>query len=1162
MSRNLKKLTSTLVSAILMLAMVAPVFAQGTTDGTIAGVVADAQGAVISGAKVTAKNIATGQMFNATTSDGGTFRFNNVPVGNYTLSIEVQNFKTYSNPDVQVQLNRVTDVNAIMEPGAVSEVVTVTSGAAAELVETTTSQLGKSFEDRKVIELPIGQDQNALALLSPNVVTNGSGVLGQGGSVGGNRPRNNSFNLDGIDNNDISVTGPQIAPIQDAVKEFTILTNQFSAEFGRSSAGQFNTITKTGTNSIHGDLWWYNVNKHLRSLDHRFKEAEADDGRFGDDVQRPRDDFNRIGGDIGGPILKDKLFYFGAFQYQTRGTAGSTVTFGAPTAQGFNILESLGGVSDFTLNLLRTHVPPAAAQGRDPDGNLTFVDVLGQDIPFGQLLVLVPNFFNLYQWHVNIDYNLSQNDRLYGRFFYDRLRAPLLGTPGPEFTGSQGTDNRLFSITYNHNFSSTLINELRFGYRRQVASFNVPLEFADFPGEFPNVNIDELGLIIGPNGNAPQSSVTNVYQMANTASWTKGRHQMKFGADYRNAIAPGNFLPRQRGEYSYQTLEDFLRDVKPEVPGSNGLLRGVGSGFFAGNQWAIYPFFQNDFKWKPNVTLNLGLRYEYTSNARDAKLQELNAISNLPADDPVLQEVRQIRGLEGYFPDGIIFRTPKTDKNNFAPRIGFAWAPDYPDGWMHKIFGDSGQSSIRAGFSLAYDVLFQNLVLLQLPPQLQQEINALDGVGGAFGSQTAFLQNGGIPTGVVPSEFFTDRDLARAFTGSIILDTQTPYTMAWSLTYQRELAQNWSVELRYLGNRGINLFVQSQLNAGRAPGFNLPTFFNESEIPTAGTLGGLPSRQQFLNARGRLLADAGFGSALTGFPAQGSSTYHGGSINVKRRLTSGFTLDASYTFSRTIDNITNELFSSSVNPRRPENNLDLQNERAQSVLSRPHRLAIGWIWEVPFYKNERGFLGHLLGNWQVSGIYQAESGQLVDALSFNDANGNLDSAGDRTVLNVNGDPSLGTGVNWVTRTRQIINPDTLTPAQQSAISPNVVAYVAQNSNAQFVFADAGARTTAGRNLIRAPGINNWDLSVFKRFPITENHRLEFRAEMFNAFNHPQFVIDDPFALDYVNVRSPNFQNKRLFSGNPFGSIPSFGLITNPIAGGNPRVIQLVLRYGF
>ena len=219
---------------------------------------------------------------------------------------------------------------------------------------------------------------------------------------------------------------------------------------------------------------------------------------------------------------------------------------------------------------------------------------------------------------------------------------------------------------------------------------------------------------------------------------------MKFGVDFRDAIAPGDFLPRSRGEYSYQTLEDFLSDLKPATPGSNGLLRGVGSGFFAGNQWAIYPFFQDDFKLRPNLTLNLGLRYEYTSNARDASLQELNAISNVAANDPILQQIRQNTGIN-IFPEGIEFRTPKTDKNNFAPRLGFAWAPDFQSGWLHTIFGNAGQSSIRGGFAIAHDVLFQNLVLLQLPPQLQSEIDATSGSGGIFGNDERFLETGGIP---------------------------------------------------------------------------------------------------------------------------------------------------------------------------------------------------------------------------------------------------------------------------------------------------------------------------------------------------------------------------------------------------------------------------------
>src|SRR5215510_3579806 len=321
--RLLKEAFASFLAVLLVMSMgFTTALAQGTTDGTIAGTVNDQTGAVVSGAKVTAKNNATAQTLTATTGDNGSFRINNVPVGTYTVTIEAPNFKTYSNQQVAVQLNRVTDITAALQPGVVSETVTVTAGATAELVEKTTSQLGKSFESKNIIDLPVGTDPNQLALVAPNVVTMGAGVLGFGGSVGGNRPRNNSFTLDGIDNNDPSVTGPQIFPITDAVAEFTVLTNQFSAEFGHSSAGQFNMITKTGTNKLHGALWWYVQNKNLNALDVRLKESIAR-GEAPD--ERPRFDQNRLGGDIGGKIIKDKLFYFGAFQYQTQGTAGSNV---------------------------------------------------------------------------------------------------------------------------------------------------------------------------------------------------------------------------------------------------------------------------------------------------------------------------------------------------------------------------------------------------------------------------------------------------------------------------------------------------------------------------------------------------------------------------------------------------------------------------------------------------------------------------------------------------------------------------------------------------------------------------------------------------------------------------------------------------------------------
>ncbi|MFY9557551.1 MAG: TonB-dependent receptor, partial [Blastocatellia bacterium] len=764
----------------------------------------------------------------------------------------------------------------------------------------------------------------------------------------------------------------------------------------------------------------------------------------------------------------------------------------------------------------------------------------GRDIPVGQLAVQVPSFNNLYQWQANVDYNLSDNDRMYGRVLWDRLRSPLTGSPGSEFTGDIAVDNRLVAFTENHNFSSTLVNELRLGYRRQVAAFNVPLQFATFPkGEFPNIIINDLGLQIGPDGNSPQSGIANVYQGYDALSWTKDKHQFKFGFTYYNAIAPTIFLPRQRGEYQFENLENFLSDLKPEFA-----LKGVGSGSFAGNQQAYYFFAQDDYKWKPNFTLNLGVRYEYTTNARDAALQEFNKISDVDANDPILAQIH--KELPGFFPNGIQFRTPKTDKNNWAPRIGFAWAPEFKSGVMHRIFGDSNQSSIRGGFGLAYDVLFQNLVLLQLPPQFQQEIDATSGNGGPFGTDTNFLANGGIPSGgAIPPEFFNDRDLARAFTQGLIFDTQTPYTISWSLAFQRELMKNTSMELRYLGTRGVHLFIQNRLNGGVAPNFNLPVFFSQSEVPGAGTLNGLKTRQDFLDARHTALAPLGFLSGVTGFPAAGNSNYNAVSLNVKRRFSHGFLFDASYTFSKTIDDSTNELFSSLVNPRRPEDFFNISHDRGISVLDRPHRFVASWIWELPFYRGERGLLGQTLGNWQISGVYQTESGQPFSPLAQRDLNGNGDTAGDRTIFNPGGDRKLGSDVLWVTKSRTFV-PIGSVPSSQ------VVGYVASNPNAAWIRGDVGALATVGRNVLRAAAINNFDITIAKKFPLTERQTLAFRAEMFNAFNHPQYILsgagNDPTfgALPYIipsDAPGNQFLDGRLFSGQP-------------------RVIQLVLRYSF
>ena len=658
---------------------------------------------------------------------------------------------------------------------------------------------------------------------------------------------------------------------------------------------------------------------------------------------------------------------------------------------------------------------------------------------------------------------------------------------------------------------------------------------------------------IGPDGCAPQGQITNIYQFSDNFSWTKGRHQMKAGAEFRNVISPSIFLPRQRGEYNYTTLAEFLSDDKP-AGGGNGALRGIGSAIFAVNFQSYFWFIQDDIKLKPNLTLNLGLRYEYVGNARDMALQDFNSIADVDANDPGLIAARNLFRRPEFFAEGIHFREPETDKNNYGPRLGIAWSPNYQSGWLHKIFGDQGQSSVRAGYTLAYDFFFQNLSTLQLPPQFQSEIDANGGSGGFFGSDTRFLENGGIPNAGagLPSELFTDTALARLLTQAYIFDMVTPYTQAWTLSFQREFAKNWAIELRYLGNHASHLYAQIRQNGGvdvtHHLGQFLPTFFNASEVPSLNqrnnmrTLGDLQALQK------TALEDLGFAGGVTAFEQLGSSFYHGFATNVKHRFSQGFLLDASYTWSHTIDDNTNELFTSFLNPRRPEDGLTgYGRERSTSALDRTHRFVTGLVWELPFgdgraYLNQNKILSSIVGGWTVSGIYQIESGQPVTVQSGVDSNLNFDGAGDRSIINPNGAEGVGTTVS------PILNSD-----------GDIVGYLADNPNAQYVQAGAGARTNAGRNTLRLPRLNNLDLTVSRHFRITEGSRLSFRADFFNALNHAQFL---PLGLA-TNGASVFAQNATDGSSQAFVTLGT-PFFNNPEGAfsSSPRTIQFSLKYSF
>jgi hypothetical protein len=1085
----LKKTSFFIVALAFFALAVTPVFAQ-VTAGRVSGSVVDPAGAAITGGTVTLTSQTTGLVLTTQTTGEGAFTFPNVLPGAYKITISNTGFQPVTQ-NVTVVLSQESAVNAVLQPGGAGVTTVDVTTTSEALVQTESSQLGRTFEASQVQNLPIFGNQNALALLSPNVVGQSSGTAGSGGTVGGVRPRYNVFTVDGVENNDPSVTGPASSVIQDAVGEFTLLTNNFNAEFGQGGGGQFVTITRSGTNEFHGSGFGYFQNQRLNAASTAQERALND----GDITTLPRYRDTRFGLTIGGPIVKNKLFFFGAVQRNYITQEGSSTSYLAPTAAGLDILATRPGASQFVINLLRNNLTlPSAATSTQT--------VLGTSIPFGSVSTIIPSSSADDQFQVNIDYNANESNQFRFRFSFDDYGADQVGYGNAKFNNSLVFGSRLFSATYVKAFSSSAVNELRLAYRRTFQDY--VLNDPQF-NTFSNITVTPLNLALGPNENLPQGGGDNSYQIFDTLTYSRGAHSFKFGADVRFLLTQSNFLPRGRGDYVYTTFEELIQDLAP-----TGVdLRGVGSGSFVGNSKKYYLFGQDDWKVTPNLTLNLGLRYEYVTLPRDAKLQTLNAVASIPG---VLE-----------------FGVPKTDKNNFAPRVGFAYAPDFEGTFGRFLFGRDRASSIRGNFSVSYTEVFQNLILLQLPPQLQQELDVATAQT-AFGLnlQTQFLQKGGVPPNPIPPVTRAD---ARAGTANFIEDQRFGEIYAFTLSYQRALTSALAMEVRYLGTRSRHLPVQLRRNGGATnrAALNIPTFFS---TPTAAQLAGLTTLGAIKNRADvsqfpldNLVASQGefFGGFVTAFQPVGSSNYDSGSISLTSRMTRGLGFTAAYTFSKTTSNSDNELFTSLVNPRRPEDAYDLSREKSLSTFDIPHRFVVAANYEPTFFRGNR-IARFFLGDFVFAPIFQAQSGQPFTPNAGIDANLDFDAAGDRTIFNPSGVAGTGSGVVALNAQGQIIRNAAGTPILGNNAT---VAYVALNPNAQYIQTGPGARSTAGRNTLRSRGFNRTDLTILKNFKFgEERYNIQLGAEIFNLFNQRIVTIAGVGATSsaFANVGSSFFNN--------------------------------------
>jgi Carboxypeptidase regulatory-like domain len=1096
---------------ILLSATFAITFAQ-MVSGNLSGTVYDPSGATVPNATVVAKNDATAVETSTTSTSTGEYRITNLPVGTYTLTVTAAGFAKSQVNGVAITLNVTSTANVTMQIGKTAEAVEVVATAAT--IDTTTAQLQNTFESQQMMELPTASSGSGvvnLSLLAAGVGTSGAVGLGSGPSVGGQRPRNNNFTVEGVDNNSGSVTGPLVFVPNDAVAEFTFLQNQFSPDFGHSSGGQFNQVIKSGSNQFHGAAYDYLLNRNLDAADNlNFVQGNP---------LHPRYDDNRFGGTFGGPIKKNKLFFFVNYEYEPHGSVGTGGLLCAPTSAGYNTLASIPGISQTNLSVLKQYMGTASAASTPAEcgdsayplvgsGNASLgLQTSGVPVEIGLIGFTAPSYSNSEYSANSVDYNISDKDSLRGRFILNR--AGFIDTSGfpSQFYTTVPANSYLVALSEYHTFSPTIVNEFRAGFNRYYNVYGVPN--IKFPGldAFPNIVIFELGVDIGPDPNAPQGGIQNQYQLADNLTWTKGAHTIKVGFDGYKQISPQFFTQRARGDYEWSYLSDYLFDYNPDYLAE----RTVGNLTYYGDRVLLGWFANDAWKVRPNLTVNLGARYEYTTVPYTERLQTANAISNVP-------------GL-------ITFGEPQPMKNAIMPRIGVAYSP-----------GTSGRTSIRAGFGLFYDVLYDNLGLLSLPPQFLQTVD-VNGINAGN-----FLANGGIPPTAATGTL--DQADARAYTSGYIPNQLRPETVSWNVGIQHVFHNDYTFESRYVGTHSVHLTVQDDLNLQPVVNSSntLPLFL---QAPSQATLDALPNSLTALNdifnngnngAGGFFVpafANAGFtGSIMTAFMPWGNSIYHGWANSLTRRFSNGLQFTGAYTWSHAIDDSTADVFSTYVTPRRPEDPRNLKLDRSNSALDHRQRLTFEALYDVPFFKNGNWFLKNIVGNWEIAPIYTYQTGTVYTVQSGVDSNLSLDTAGDRTMVNPSGMAGVGSGV---------------TPLKNSA--GDTVAYLANNPNARYIQAGKGVLPNGGRNTGHLNPINDVDASFAKSFNFTETKKLQFSARFINLFNHPQYIggyISDVAPIGFTSSGVHSFLE------------PQSGIFNQPSQAfsSNPRQIQLCLKFTF
>jgi hypothetical protein len=1162
-----------LASWILCLAICIVLQAAGAqaqqATALITGTVKDPSGAVVDGAKVTLRNSNTNIARSVTTNKDGYYSFSLVPIGTYELTVEQRGFEKYVHSGITLEINQNARLDVPLKVGSISQIVEVQGDVSQ--VDTVSATLGKVETTQRILQLPlVERDTLQLGLLQAGVFApdqdDGSG---NPFSVSGQRSESMTFLLDGADNNDFLGNNIVVDPNPDAVAEFKILTNNYTAEYGRTSGGIVNQVIKSGTNQIHGSAFEFFRNTALDASDYFLQAVPV--------LRR-----NIFGATLGFPIKKDKLFFFASYQ----GTKRSEGQNPGPLP----VLSPAERTGDFSELLPSVQLTNPTTGNPYPNNQVPVDPVIKNYInaylPFpnrpGNLFESDPVAkISDTQFIFRVDYNISPKDILSGVYIFDDTpdNYPFqiingASTGGDVPVGSGFTDANRYqagNITWTRTISPNLVNELRFAVNRSATYDAVPttttspaqLGFLTVTPDDPKGTAPPLMTVTGNFnlGQSPQGPTKihdMTYQYQDTISWTKGKHDLKFGGDLRwvqnnfnfDFYNNGSFTFGQGGSFTGSTLADFVGGFFDNYYQFSNAVYGI-------RTHSLYFFGQDAWKVTHNLTFNYGLRYEY----------------NAPQQDPHNQIIGWYPGQQStVFPDaprGFLYPgdpgTPNRgliypDRNNFAPRFGFAWD-----------MLNNAKLVMRGGFGIFYDIedgALNEQFGGQPPfgyvannfPCFGVQANNSDGCLAARpnGSYVADPFQSLYPH---PYPFIAGGNYGKFFSPALPFayvvypHFRTPYAENFNYGFQYQLSRDTMIEAVYVGSLSRKAVVDTELNYASYTG---PNGLQAQYLYFLGQEGNTGESTAFEinpDCARPLAACAGGTPAFTGLPtgatqiytnlSEGNSSSNQFQLTVDKRLSHGLQFRVAYTVAKTIDDQSgfrarSYTFTDPANPAL---------DRGLADFDAPQRLVFSPIWEIPLGKHGSSLTRKVLGGWSVATIASFQSGNPFTFFSENNS-GELNNYLDRPNVvgpiqvfsNVRQQETFSPSSNGVNGSclpgpvtgHFLINPTNLVCSVGSPIGLPADPLLTPGGVPLFTFGNLS------RNALRGPGINNWDISILKDIQFTESRYLEFRSEFFNAFNHVQFY-------------SPTLQDGTIGGDSLFGQISSDR---------GPRVIQFALKMYF